>query len=281
MLLRNYSPSDALKYYVRCYEVLHLIFEPNIDIPVKPFAPRTENSLCFFPRDPDHVSNFGSSELIIQPKTIICGQQTLMKMRRPGRDFLLIMVSFQPGVLFRLTGVPQYLLTDEYIDAEILLTKEIKYVNESLNDCHSYRQMIEVVESFLLMLIVKKRDQSHSVDRAARFILQQTSFSMVNLAKEACLSLRQFERRFKDHVGICASQFSRISKFDKTVKMKNAQPSKDWLSIALECGYYDYQHLVRDYKEFTGLTPTSFFELDINAPERIFGLFEESEVHTF
>lgn len=282
MLLKNYSPSDALWEYVRCYEVVHFIFEPNMEIPVKPFAPRGENSLCFFPRDPDHVSNFGSNQLMIQPKTIICGQQTLMKMRRPGRDFLLIMVSFQPGVLFRLTGVPQHLLTDEYVDAEILLTKEIKYVNESLNDCHSYRQMIEVVESFLLMLIKRIGDQIHSVDRTARFILQHpTSLPIVSLAKEACLSLRQFERRFKDHLGICPSQFSRISKFDKTVKLKNAQPSKDWLSIALECGYYDYQHLVRDYKEFTGLTPTSFFELDINAPERIFGLFEESEVHTF
>jgi AraC-like DNA-binding protein len=53
--------------------------------------------------------------------------------------------------------------------------------------------------------------------------------------------------------------------------MKNRSPQKDWLSIALHCGYYDYQHLVKDYKEFTGYTPAQFFAIDNQAPERMLG----------
>jgi hypothetical protein len=56
--------------------------------------------------------------------------------------------------------------------------------------------------------------------------------------------------------------------------MKNAHPGLDWLSIALACCYYDYQHLVRDYKEFTNLTPQSLFELERKVPERKFAVFE-------
>jgi AraC-like DNA-binding protein len=280
MLLKNYLPRIALKEYVRNYEIVHFHFGSEIEIPLKPYAPRPETTLCFFPFDPDHVSGFGSSIQTKQPKTIICGQQTLMKMRRPGHDFLLIMVIFQPGVLHRLTGVPLNLLTDDFVDAEILLTREIKFVNEKLTDCFSYREMIDVVECFLLRLIDKLKMGTTSADEAANIILQHSaSISIDWLAKDACLSLRQFERKFKERIGISASRMIRITKFDRTVKMKNAQPEKDWLSIALECGYYDYQHLVKDYKEFTGLTPTSFFNLDINAPERIFGLYEENKIY--
>ncbi len=280
MLLKNYLPSIALKDYVQSYEIVHFNFDLEIGIPLKPYAPRPETSLCFFPHDPDHVSSFGSSMQTKQPKTVICGQQTLMKMRRPGHDFLLIMVIFQPGVLHRLTRVPLHLLTDIYVDAELLLTGDIRFVNEKLTDCLSYREMTDVVEFFLLKLVDKLKKEMKSVDVAAGVILQHSaSISIDWLAKEACLSLRQFERKFKEHMGISATRMVRITKFDRTVKMKNAQPAKDWLSIAIACGYYDYQHLVRDYKEFTGLTPTSFFDLDVNAPERIFGLFEENKVY--
>ncbi|MEO6812920.1 MAG: helix-turn-helix domain-containing protein, partial [Ginsengibacter sp.] len=94
------------------------------------------------------------------------------------------------------------------------------------------------------------------------------------LAKETCLCSRQFERKFRERMGITASLLARIARFDKAFLMKNAQPGKDWLSIAVQCNYHDYQHLVRDYKEFTGLTPTSFFQVDKQAPERIFDLHE-------
>jgi AraC-like DNA-binding protein len=62
-----------------------------------------------------------------------------------------------------------------------------------------------------------------------------------------------------------------MARFDKAFRMKNRFPDRDWLSIALHCGYYDYQHLVKSYKEFTGYTPVQFFAIDNHAPERILG----------
>jgi AraC-like DNA-binding protein len=59
--------------------------------------------------------------------------------------------------------------------------------------------------------------------------------------------------------------------------MKFVYPRKDWRGIAWDCGYYDYQHLVRDYKEFAGVTPNSIFHLDDQAPERHFGWRDYSE----
>jgi transcriptional regulator GlxA family with amidase domain len=85
------------------------------------------------------------------------------------------------------------------------------------------------------------------------------------------LCQRQFDRKFLERVGISPKQYLQVIRFDKAFRMKNRFPQKDWLTIALHCGYYDYQHLVKDYKEFTGYTPNQFLAIDNNAAERTFG----------
>lgn len=46
----------------------------------------------------------------------------------------------------------------------------------------------------------------------------------------------------------------------------------DWLRIALETGYHDYQHLVKDFKQFSGVTPHSLLVAQAQSPERILGI---------
>jgi transcriptional regulator GlxA family with amidase domain len=49
--------------------------------------------------------------------------------------------------------------------------------------------------------------------------------------------------------------FARIACFDRAFRLKERQPGLDWLAVAVQCGYYDYRHLVRDFREFAGTTP--------------------------
>jgi transcriptional regulator GlxA family with amidase domain len=101
--------------------------------------------------------------------------------------------------------------------------------------------------------------------------------SIDKLANLACLSSRQFYRKFNERVGIGPKVFDKVVRFEKAFFMKNANPNLDWLTIALACGYYDYQHLSKDYKYFTNMSPTLFYELDTKAPERTFGIVEVLE----
>jgi hypothetical protein len=57
-----------------------------------------------------------------------------------------------------------------------------------------------------------------------------------------------------NRIGIPPKQFLHIIRFDRSFRMKNRFPDKDWFSIAIDCGYQDYQHLAKDYKAFTGYT---------------------------
>lgn len=250
-------------------------------MPAKPYAPRPETSLYFFPRDPEYIVYPDNDATVRRPAACVYGQHTMMNKRIIGHDFLALIVHFQPGVLHRLTGIPLHELTNSDLEADIVLTKDVNAVNEQLRECHSYEGMLSVVESFIMSLIGKVKREAHQVDRAMQYILTHgRPFSMDWLARETCLSPKQFERKFKERTGVGASTLARINRFNNTVKMKNAARDLDWLSIALKCGYYDYQHLVRDYKAFTGMTPTAYVSLDAGAPERVFGLQEESKVYS-
>jgi AraC-like DNA-binding protein len=275
MLLKDFLPSPILREYVKYFGIVHLSFSEKENIPVKVYTPKPGDSIEFFLREPEFVSYPEDNKKHKRSSPIIVGQYSLVTNRYVGNEFLFLNINLQPGAFYRLTGIPSYKLTNTYIDAEAVFSKEIRLINEQLKIARSYTEIITLAESFILMLIKQSKKDAHRIDMAAKILLQSTDhISMDWLAKESCLSSRQFERKFKERMGVSPALLARLARFDKAFKMKNAAPEKDWLSIAVQCGYHDYQHLVRDYKDFTGLTPTAFFQTDNQAPERIFGLHE-------
>ena len=275
------SPHPALREYVRLFQIVGCTF-PNTmqQLPVKAYYPKAENCLSFFPKDLEKIEYGFDGKLIPCNLTRLYGQHNISTNRHVGRDFMVFQIQFQPGALARLTGMPMSLLTNTFIDAETAFSKEIRSVSERLSYTKHYTEMIPIVEGFLFYLI-KRQPTNHykshllPIDRVNQFILEKKgNISLDWLANQACLSTRQFYRQFTERHGTSPKMYARIARFENIMKNKNLAPHKDWLSIALELGYHDYQHLVRDFKEFTTLTPNQFLIADGKAPERIFGVVE-------
>jgi AraC-like DNA-binding protein len=269
------KPRPALQPYIRMYRFMHLLFTDSTLPPAKAYPPRPEVTLSFYPRDSEKVS-YNDGRIINSVKSALIGQQNVLSHRQIGKEFLMIQVVFQPGGLFRLTGIPISELNNQYYDASIVFGKDLNEVNERLMNTTDYPQMIPIVEDFLVGLLRKKKYYDRPIDKMNLLLIDNVNkISLDWMANESCLSYKQLERNFLDRIGLNPKYFARIIKFDKAFRLKNAYPTKDWLSIALECGYYDYQHLVRDYKEFTGMTPATFYIQDTQSPERQFGIVEK------
>jgi AraC-like DNA-binding protein len=276
MLLRDVLPPIALSEFVKCYRLVHMTFDKKAQIGYKPYTPRPENCLVFYPRDREQVAFTDSSKIVNNLSVVLCGQPLTTTNRYVGHDFLALQIHFQPGALYRLTGVPLIELTNVYMTADNVFTKDIHFVNEQLYHATSYAAMIEILNQFVVSLTRNIKKDSHLLDKAANLMLnQQGNLSLDWIRNESCLSIKQFERKFKERTGVNPKVFNRLIRFDKAYRTKNAKPHLDWLSVAIECDYYDYQHLVRDYKDFTGFSPNAFLALDGQAPERALGVVEE------
>lgn len=83
--------------------------------------------------------------------------------------------------------------------------------------------------------------------------------SIAGLAHDAGLGRRQFERRFRDEIGLPPRLFGRIVRFQRAFR---ALGLEDGAAIAARCGYADQAHLVREIRRFAGRTPSLLAEAD-------------------
>lgn len=141
-------------------------------------------------------------------------------------------------------------------------------MNDQIANALSYAEMIERVELYLLKQLQKVKKEAHGIDQIGQILLHQPKgFSLDWLANQAHLSPRQFERKFKERMGIGPKLNSRINRFFNAFQYKELHPEIDWLSIALEFGYTDYYHLCKDSKQFALVTPTILLNQHLLRPE--------------
>lgn len=273
MIYKYIAPSPHLKEYVRDYLIAHFVFDKNNPIPIKSFSPKPELAIAFIPKGNLIMSNVLNGETQNAPSASISGQQVSRYNFFLTPEYLMFRINFLPGALYRLLHIPLFEFTNTWFDAEIVINREIFEVNERLTNSTNYINMIKIVECYLEEKIKKVKTAVHSLDKVASLILDNPSrFSLEWLASQACLCERQFNRKFIERIGVGPKLFSRIVRFYRAYRYKEIHPHEDWLSVALFFGYSDYQHMVKDFTEFTHVTPNLWIQQDNQSPERSLGL---------
>ncbi|ACU37345.1 AraC family transcriptional regulator [Actinosynnema mirum] len=80
------------------------------------------------------------------------------------------------------------------------------------------------------------------------------------LSEVAGVSGAHLARRFKAVVGVTPKRLARTYRFASAVFGIDPVGPVDWGALACGAGYFDQAHFVREFREFTGLTPTGYVE---------------------
>lgn len=78
------------------------------------------------------------------------------------------------------------------------------------------------------------------------------------VATELGWSRRYLTERFRREVGLSPKTFARVLRFEHAHELAVAQEPLPWGDVATVSGYADQAHLVRDWREFTGRSPTAW-----------------------
>lgn len=253
-MLQILPPHPALRPFVKAYWYLHIQHNaPAISIPI---APIPETCLYFYPKDKLHVNYLDKSTQTI-PDNIITGQVTVRHNLVIPHNYLMFKVLLQPSGFFRLFGIPMTLFAGGHEEMNPVLGNEIREIRERIENAAMFEEMVGIMERFLLRKVAAYKVEKHAIDA----VLEQSNFyqySLDQLANDACLSSRQFERKFLERTGVSPKFYGRIVRFNRAMKIKKQQPNRSWLHIAYDCGYFDHNHLLRDFKQFTGEVPSGF-----------------------
>ncbi len=171
-------------------------------------------------------------------------------------------VCFRPGGAYAFFPYPAHEMTNGLSDAqEIWGTKGAGLVERFYNSCNSPQDRIEYLEGYFLKKLSDNSRQDERVLHAIKTIESQKGLINIDrVAKKAGISSRHLERKFKERVGLSPKQLSRSLRFKHFVSSKMQNPEESWLDTALDCGYYDQAHMIRDFKYYTGLCPSAYFD---------------------
>lgn len=267
-------PSPRLAGLVRQHQIIRLRFGSGETVPPKPYWPRPAAALAFYLRDREWVSSPLQRDARSKPRAALIGQPTSLTWRQGGSDFSVYQIELEPGALHRLTGLTLSDLTDEAIDAEAVFPKSFGHLVDQLEDTEDPGAMIALAEAYLLGRLDRRGRQQTLTDLIAQRLIARPGTSIERLAERHGLGPRQLRRAFAERVGVSPKLFARVARFDLLMRLHNRSPAEDWLTLAVHAGYYDDQHLRRDFRAFALTTPTRFSVAEAAAPERRFGFRE-------
>lgn len=167
-------------------------------------------------------------------------------------------VFFRPLALSQLFNIPAGLLVNRAYNAQEILGNDILWLRQWMGGA-SFEERVLVMEDYLLGRAAKVCASTNIVSSALHILELQGSSSVTQLAKHAAFSVRQFERRFLDEIGMPPKLFARIARYQSALDAKVASPARSWLHIAHQFGYHDQMHMVRDFYSLNGYSPGGIF----------------------
>jgi AraC-like DNA-binding protein len=181
----------------------------------------------------------------------------------------------QHGVELRLTplgahmllGIPMDELTCRVVELDALLGREADRLIEHMHDAGGTQPTssagtrwdgsLDVLEAWLVRRLADASRPHPAVERAwARLVRSHGSTPVSALVEEAGWSRRHLAARFREEIGLAPKPFARILRFRHAARELVRPDGRSLAEIALDCGYYDQAHLNRDFREFSGRTPT-------------------------
>lgn len=249
--MEEFLPSGQLAPFIKSYKIIESRNgSTNIVLP--------GTSLAMSFRFKGQTSCLDKNGKIILPRAAIAGLQ------KSARYITYAEHTANVIVLFKETGVsaffrhPLHELYAQSISLDCLFpASEISVTLERLEACRNNAERIAIIEAFLASKLNGIIHDKLVEEAIGKIYAANGDIRINHLLNELYLSKDAFEKRFRKLTGATPKQFAHIVKMNAVVrKYKN---NSSYLDIAFDNGFYDQPHFNKDFKRFTGQTPTDFF----------------------
>ena len=256
MKYRESKPSLPFAGYIKCFWSIE--HEAVGQAPPEPVLPDGCPEIVFNLADRfERLHTNGEVET--QAAAIVSGQIRSRILIRPAGAVNLFGVRFQPAGAYAFFGVPLNELTDR-VDSLFDVIR-LHTLDQTIRDAETFEDRTSIFEAEMLRLL-SHRSLADPIAIAATQMIAASSgqISVTRLTEHFGVTERKLERLFNKSVGVSPKLFSRIVRFRNVVRQIEAADSPDLLDTALEFGYYDQSHMIRDFNEFAGTSPLNYFD---------------------
>lgn len=247
--MKIYRPREELRPYVRYYWVL----ESD-----KPFSVLTFPIGCpqmiFHKRTPLFIPELSSR----QDKFTISGQVNFPAHIASDGDMEMIVAVFYPYTIGMFIETPPSAFYNQEISGYDIENKQLNLLADRIFDCADSETAVSLIEQWLIARIAPSLNIER-IGTSLSALLCSPSISIEILAGISCLGKKQYGRLFREYVGMNPKEYGRIARFQRALRMMQLG-SRDYAGIAYANGYSDQSHFIRDFRQFSGMTPKQLIE---------------------
>jgi AraC-like DNA-binding protein len=125
-----------------------------------------------------------------------------------------------------------------------------------LGEAESFEVRVQIANEFFRAIPAPEL-KYREIDCVIRDMMAKNGcIRVTQLAQDAGLSVRQFERRFTSVLGISPKVYARILRFEAVLHRKSVT-GQNWTTIAHDLGYHDQMHMIHDFGSLCGESPKS------------------------
>ncbi len=251
------KPGQLLQQYIKCYYVYesssHLTFEDTV------FP-----SGCM-----EIIFNLGAGNWQTQPAETFVTHASIelwgqlsrpLPVRSIGCNTMLG-VRFYPHAAASLLPDKASLFNNQVIDYRDIANQSIHTLQTQLLETSTWNKRIALLETYLLQQLQQAGKRLDKVavlkDLMHELRHQDVYDTMETIAARYGISARYMQQLFLQYTGLTPKLYSQINRFQHSLRLvTNRQTSLT--DIAYECGYADQSHFIKEFKAFTGTTPSGY-----------------------
>ena len=172
-------------------------------------------------------------------------------------------VHFKPWGISPFAGLPATELRDRWVPVDAVWPRSLDRIRNQAGDSASATGMLRVLERELRSRLAQAPPRGLGLVRHAgrRLEASRGVVPVGALTDAAGVSGTHLAAQFKSHVGVTPKRVARIYRFAQLIVSVDARRPVDWAELAHTAGYFDQAHFSREFKDFTGHTPTEYLAL--------------------
>jgi len=252
------TPSNILAPYIKRYWAIENTLDKG-EICVQRIIPTGLTELLLYFTPPPKVLT--GNKYLSDSVALYGHQNDFYDMEMTG-NLSVFSIVFEPQGLMQFFKFPLHEICNLNVPLQYLIGQAGRDLEEKMSEAATFHQRVSIVEGYLLNLLKTNfagfefRRINHIVE-----LIKKTcgNVNINQMASEACLSRKQFERIFAEHVGISPKQYLKIIRFQYALFQKQKNLNMNLLDLSYNCGYYDQSHFINDFKSLCGLTPKQYF----------------------
>jgi AraC-like DNA-binding protein len=236
-----YMPSDDLQFFVEQFWIVRWDLRGQA------------------PYHAEHLPD-ASVHLIIEDDIAVVLGVTSKKFSRltegAGRAFC---IKFRPGAFYPFVNVPVSGFTNKRVNLSEVFGADGQALETAIRATREDKPSIEIAEQFLRSRRPKRDDSVALIHRIIeRVAADRTLTKCSHLEHEFHVTERTLQRLFSRYVGASPGWVIRRYRIHDAVNQLEQGEVVDWPALAVDLGYFDQAHFIKDFKRLIGVSPGSY-----------------------